>query len=350
MKFTVVIVMRRSNWLFWLLCLLLLVPCAYARDVSQADGNLLLTPNHGQGEAWGKARCINCHVMRRLHNSVPEIKEIVENKGFATCTGCHGKNGTQAIQQCLICHNVNDLPANPPRTGKHRHDFNLKKDLPTTSAQCVVCHAASDMDGVFEVRQDLTLFNDKLVGTRAYKDVNDFCVRCHNNGHQQKKWPIKNAGKRDQSKLAEENYLFVDKHGVSDTEKVESSLYPGLRDGYVYNSIVDCVDCHTMHGTENAGLIIDNSLKGVFLLNPALRKQGIAVEILDGVNANNELVDIADYSQLCVLCHDMQIDNENKQKYGGNHDTGNGLSGVHFEYGSDCVTCHSHGERVQKGL
>lgn len=350
MKFTVVIVMRRSNWLFWLLCLLLLVPCAYARDVSQADGNLLLTPIHGQGEAWGKARCINCHVMRRLHNSVPEIKEIVENKGFATCTGCHGKNGTQAIQQCLICHNVNDLPANPPRTGKHRHDFNLKKDLPTTSAQCVVCHAASDMDGVFEVRQDLTLFNDKLVGTRAYKDVNDFCNRCHNRNHQQKRWPIKNPGKRDQSIASEDNFLFIDKHGVQDGAYAEKALYPGLREPYVYRSIVDCVDCHTMHGTENAGLIIDNSLKGAFKLNPEVRKQAYSVRILDGASRDGTSIVGSDYSQLCVLCHDMQVTAQEKLLFGGDQDTGNGLSGVHFNDGGDCVTCHSHGERVQKGL
>jgi hypothetical protein len=105
-----------------------------------------------------------------------------------------------------------------------------------------------------------------------------------------------------------------------------------------------------MHGTTNAGLIIDNSLKGAFLLNPTLRKQAIPIDVIDGVNAHNEVVDLADYSQLCVLCHNMQIDDETTQLYGGNHDTGNGLSGVHFEYGSDCVTCHSHGERVQKGL
>lgn len=353
-SFTAVIAMPLSNCLkiklvFWLL-LLVLMPQVHARDVSMASGNLLLTPSHGQGEAWGKSKCSSCHFMSRLHNTVPKIKVIVEKKGFSTCTGCHGSNGTKAARQCLVCHNVNDLPVNPIRTGKHRHDFNLKKDLPTTSAQCEVCHVGSDMDGTFEIKQDLTMFNDKFVGKSAYVDVNDFCIRCHNRDHQQKKHKIKNAGKRDQSIAAENDFLKIDKHGVTDGAEVERALYPGLREGYQYKSIVDCVDCHTMHGTKNPGLIIDDSRKGVFHLDAQFRKEAYKAEIFDGVNTNGESVPKSDYSQLCVLCHSMNVTDQERKLSGGAQDTGNGLNGVHFNDGADCVTCHSHGERVQKGL
>lgn len=341
---------RLSRWALGLLLLLLVLPSAYARDVSQKSGNLILTPRHGQGEGWGKSRCVNCHMITAMHKTVPKIKVIVDAKGFASCTGCHGQNGTSAPQQCIICHNVRDLPKNPRRTGNHRHDFNLKLDLPTSSDQCIVCHAASDMDGVFEVGQDLTVFNDRFVGKEAYKDVNDFCIRCHNRNHQQNRWPIRNPGKRDQSIAAEEDYLLIDKHGVPKSTDAETALYPGLREGYAYKTIVDCVDCHAMHGTTNPGLIIDNSLKGAFKLAAPIRNKGYKVKVIKGLSLSDELIKRSDYSQLCVLCHDMKLSNDLRETYGGNRNTGNGLSGVHFEFGSDCVTCHSHGERVQKGL
>lgn len=338
-KFIAVIAMLHNRFVIITLAILagLLVimgTTVQAREVSQAAGNLLLTPSHGGGEAWGKKQCKSCHLLQRMHKTVPTIKAIVDKKKFASCTGCHGTNGTQAVRQCLVCHNVKDLPVNPMRTGKHRHDFNLKKDLPTTSGQCVACHAASDMDGQFEVQQDLTLLADKEVGKQAYIDVNDFCIRCHNRDHQQKKYPIKNAGKRDQAINAEDDYLKIDKHGVLDGDG--KGVYTGLRTGkYNYKSIVDCVDCHTMHGTTNSSLIIDDSRKGVFLLDKEIRNAAYKIEVFDN----------SDYSQLCVLCHDMKA-----VIHGGDTDTGNGLSGVHFNFGNECVTCHSHGERVQKGL
>jgi hypothetical protein len=113
-----------------------------------------------------------------------------------------------------------------------------------------------------------------------------------------------------------------------------------------------------MHGTANPGLIIDNSLKGVFRLDSQFRKEAYKVEVCDDKNVCGKLVsqlDKGDYSQLCVLCHDMQVSDREKQLFGGDQETGNGLNGVHFNDVDpagevNCVTCHSHGERVLKGL
>ncbi|VAX00922.1 hypothetical protein MNBD_GAMMA19-188 [hydrothermal vent metagenome] len=88
-----------------------------------------------------------------------------------------------------------------------------------------------------------------------------------------------------------------------------------------------------MHGTDNTRLIIDNSLKGVTQLDQSIRETPHRVIIKNG-----------DYSQLCVLCHQMKVILDD-----GDLETGNGLSGVH-EVGSDCRTCHTHGEAVQAGL
>jgi hypothetical protein len=337
MKIIAVIVMRHVKSLIFLICLIFVMPI-HAKTISQ-NGSLLLTPSHGMGSAWGKANCQSCHALQRLHESVPKTKAIVDKKKFATCTGCHGNNGVKTTEpQCLVCHNPQDMPTNPFRTGKHRHDFDASKDLPTTSRQCVVCHAASDMDGKFELDVDLTMFSQNPKKTNEpiepYKDQNEFCLRCHNRNHQQKNYPIIHAGRRDQSIAAEDDYRKIDKHGVP--EGAGDGIYNGLREGYAYKTVVDCVDCHTMHGTTNKGLIIDDSRKGAFLLDSNIRNKPYSVKLLE--NDTN-------YSQLCVLCHNMtQISGE------GERDTGNGLSGVHFDNGSDCVTCHNHGERVQKGL
>lgn len=337
MKIIAVIAMRHVKNLIFLILLILALPIG-AKTVSQ-NGSLLLTPAHGMGSAWGKANCQSCHALGRLHQSVPKTKVLVDKKKFSTCTACHGDNGAKKTEpQCLVCHNPQDMPQNPHRTGKIRHDFDASKDLPTTSRQCVVCHVASDMDGKFELDVDLTPFsqNPKKPNEpiEPYKDQNEFCLRCHNRNHQQKNYPIIHAGRRDQSIAAEDDYRKIDKHG--EPEGLGDGVYNGLRDGYSYKTIVDCVDCHTMHGTTNKGLIIDDSRKGAFLLDEKIRNKPYSVKLLE--NDTN-------YSQLCVLCHNMKTVSD-----GGEIDTGNGLSGVHFNNGSDCVTCHNHGERVQKGL
>lgn len=327
--------MLRIILLTGLLSLLWIIPMqsAVARNVSQATGNLLLDPSHGNGEAWGKAKCSSCHVLQRMHASVPKIKAVVDKKKFATCTGCHGGNGTSAQPQCLVCHNGKDMPLAPLRGGRHRHDFNTPKDLLTTSKQCLVCHQASDMDGQFELDKDLTLFDDAIVGKVPYANISEFCLRCHNVDHQQKKWPIKHGGSNDQSLRAEDHYQKTDAHGIPNGDA--DGLYKGLREGgYDYKTVVDCTDCHTMHGTHNLNLIIEDSRQGVFLLDKTIRNQGYKVNVVKG-----------DTSDLCVLCHNMST-----VFNGGDTPTRNGLSGVHFNDGNDCSSCHNHGEGVQKGL
>lgn len=336
-----VIVMRRGECRMQLQGLLLLLWIGFAltggdvwaKTVSQSNGNLQLDSSHGNGEGWGKSKCSSCHALQRLHQSVPTIKTMVDQKKFATCTGCHGSNGTRVERQCIVCHNQNDLPQSPVRGGRHRHDFNAVKDLKTTSQQCVVCHQASDMDGRFELDRDLTQFDDSFVGKQSYANSSEFCLRCHNLDHQQAKWPIRHAGRRDQSQRAEDHYRNTDAHGVMEGDG--DGLYSGLRTGqYAYKTVVDCVDCHTLHGTQNSSLLIENSRQGLLLLDEAFRKQNWPVNVVGD-----------DVSDLCVLCHQMKnvID-------GGDSPTRNGLSGVHFNEGTNCLKCHNHGEEANKGL
>jgi len=318
-----------------LFCSLLLLLTACGSNTSSDsthDTDLLLDTTHGGGgAAWGLENCDGCHAIAFIHKNEDRIREIVKDNGFDTCTGCHGSNGTEAQRQCIICHNDKDLPDAPVQSGGHKHDFVATADNVLQDKQCLDCHYASDMDGVFEINRDLTRYPDKNGVNSPYASGADFCLRCHNRDHQQTNFPI--AGKEFDDPLIaiEDTYTLVDKHG--EIKSAGTGTYAGLRTDYIYGSRVECTDCHAMHGTDNIKLFIDQSDKGSSKLDPAIRDLPHSVQISGD-----------DYSQLCVLCHDMETLQDQ-----GDVDTGNGLSGVHIT-GSSCIECHSHGEAVQAGL
>ena len=315
---------------------LLLTACA---DETEGEtkhitaSNLILDASHGEGgAAWGLPDCGACHSIQVIHKNADSIRSLVAEKGFATCTGCHGSNGVVGGEprQCVICHNNTDMPENPIWQGQHGHVFSVGVVADVSNEQCVLCHDASDMNGIFEINTDLTKYPNAMESIVPYTSEAEFCLRCHNRDHQQPGFEM--VGAYDDPLIAAEDaFNYVDKHGLSDGSGTRT--YAGLRQAYTYQTIVACTDCHSMHATDNEKLIIDRSIKGVSKLDAALRDFPYAVNVVNG-----------DYSQLCVLCHQMQtvIDD-------GALDTGNGLSGVHI-VGSDCRSCHTHGEAVQAGL
>lgn len=315
-------------------CLLLLLAACdgNTNTDSSSDTDLLLDTSHGGGgAAWGLENCDACHAIAVIHQNEDGIREIVKDKGHDTCAGCHGSNGTDAQRQCIICHNDKDLPDAPIQSGSHKHDFVANADLGLQDKQCLDCHYASDMDGVFEINRDLTRYPDANGINSPYASGADFCLRCHNRDHQQTDFPILDKAFDDPLIAIEDTYTLVDKHG--EVNSAGTGTYAGLRADYIYGSRVECTDCHAMHGTDNIKLFIDQSDKGSSKLDPAIRGLPYSVHISGD-----------DYSQLCVLCHDMDTLQDQ-----GNVDTGNGLSGVHIT-GRSCIECHSHGEAVQAGL
>lgn len=324
--------------LLMMLMMVLLLPLSgcdgegSTRHVSLHTGQLLLDASHGeQGSAWGLEDCAACHPVARIHRRATTIRGIVKDKGYASCAGCHGGNGTAVERKCSICHNPADLPAAPWTDGAHSHNFISGAKGGLGDAHCVTCHQDSDMDGRFEPQRDLSALPDALGRAIPPPTVHEFCLRCHNRDHQQPDFPLTDLDFRDPLIAMEDNYHFIDQHG--EREGSGERTYTGLRAGYGYQSTVACTDCHAMHGTNNHALIIDNSRKGVSLLDPALRRHAYGVNTQDG-----------DFSTLCVLCHLMEVTLD-----AGGADTGNGLAGVH-EVGVDCRPCHSHGEAVQAGL
>ena len=295
--------------------------------VSQSEGTLILDASHGgHAYAWGRANCDSCHALGVIHSELDTIRQMVKAKGYVTCTGCHGRNGTDESEprRCGVCHNTTDLPDTPPLQGQHGHGFVAGQLGALGDAQCLACHDASNMDGVLDVNIDLRRLPDAAQTLSPYKNVSEFCLRCHNRDHQQPDYSI--DAEYDNSLIAaEDHYHLADSHGRIDGSG--DGVYTGLRSGYAYQSIVDCTDCHTLHATDNRALIIDRSDKGVKKLDAALRNTPYPVTTQQG-----------NYAQLCVLCHDMKniLDD-------GDQNTGNGLSGVHQASG-DCSACHSHGK------
>jgi hypothetical protein len=305
-------------------------------DVSLDKNQLLLTKTHGfGGVAWGKSECQSCHLMRRIHNTAPKIKGIVEDIGFSSCTGCHGKNGTNSERKCTVCHNPQKLPTSPILEGKETHDFKINETLPLDDTACIACHDRSDMDGDIEAGVDLTRYPDPTLLTGApYRNGVEFCLSCHNSTHQQPGFLMETRFERDPLTLMDISYKFFDVHGYVDGSGQRT--YSGLNESlYRYgDELVECTDCHSMHGTHNPKLIVDRTDKGMVRLGPLIRNLPVKIHVTEK----------GDYSQLCVTCHSMDEIIEQ-----GDEDTGNGLSGVH-QVGTDCRECHVHGLASQTGL
>lgn len=308
----------------------------YARSVSLENNQLILTPTHGDdGSAWGQSNCIACHVRRNIHQTeaAAPIKKIVLDTGYAGCTGCHGQNGTDAQRQCVLCHNQDLLPQKPIMDDIKNHNFSVAEDSNLSDAACVSCHQSSDMDGDFEVTIDLTHFPEQ--GGKLdlpYRNQTDFCLRCHNLNGQQPGFEMSARYPNDPLVMMSRNYKFLDMHGVR--KGSGERTYSGLRESdYEYGTLVECTDCHVMHGTHNEKLMMDRTDTAATLLNSVIRDKPVYVHIEEG-----------NYAQHCVVCHEAETAVEDTQV-----DTGNGLNGVHRVSGS-CVECHIHGMAVQTGL
>jgi nitrate/TMAO reductase-like tetraheme cytochrome c subunit len=311
------------------LIIIFLIGCNGDDSQDVTSTNLIVSSSHGiDGAAYGLVDCGACHAINVIHKTAASnIRDMVADKGFATCMGCHGNNGTGESRACIICHNSIDLPRNPWQSGHFTHNFNASENI--KDKDCVSCHDSSDMNGNFVLKIDLTSYPNVAGQQQVYNNISEFCLRCHNRDNPQVGFAISNQDYNHPLIAMQDNYNFVDKHGWIDGTGTRT--YNGLRSDYHYGSLVECTDCHAMHGTNNEALIIDYAGKGASKLSSEL--ENYPVTITDGNSA-----------QLCVLCHQMQDIIEQ-----GAENTGNGLTGVHA-VSEDCSICHSHGETVQAGL
>lgn len=341
--------------LMLILSLLILSGCNPEKDqdfqVKRHEGQQwkLLDQNHGHaGSAWGLKDCASCHVISDIHKQQEQrLQQLVKDKSYQSCAGCHGDNNTSLKRQCLICHNNDDLPAAPYYLGNNSHRLsqsnshqltanNSPSESSLSDEDCLSCHKLSDMNGEFNRQVDLTRLIDHNGELQPYRNESDFCLRCHNDRAAISEHPLPAAGRPALSQM-ENYYRSFDRHGGIDGSG--DGTYSGLRKntdgttGYRYQSLVECSDCHEMHGSHNQKLLLPSSRVGLSQLDISLRASDYSIN-----------TDKDDYSQLCVMCHQMNIVVEKGAK-----NAGNGLSGVH-ETASSCLACHKHGSSTQAGL
>lgn len=328
------------NWLFVLFVLAAGCggpgPDATGSGAAAARG-LVVGPDHGgAGAGWGLSACELCHPLSTLHVDVrAALRLIVEEKGYATCMGCHGDNGTGGPRRCVICHNDADMKGRPHQLGEgaggYGHNFasGSAQIGPLSDRHCIVCHDSADMDGTFELSTDLTFY--PAAGGGPYRHEADFCLRCHNRVEQPQGFGLQGTARNDPLVAMADNYTRIDRHGFVDG--TGTGIYRGLRSGYSYRSVLPCSDCHNVHGSLNRAFIIDDSRSGARGLDAGFRAAAYRVDTRGG-----------DLSTLCVLCHSMETVVD-----AGGTAASNGLAGVH-EVGADCRLCHSHGEAAGGGM
>jgi len=84
----------------------LLLLMQYASAFSLPDDILLDRGHGGDGSAWGMSRCDSCHLLNFIHDKTQaKLRKLVRDKGYASCSGCHGDNGTHLLNphRC-VCH------------------------------------------------------------------------------------------------------------------------------------------------------------------------------------------------------------------------------------------------------
>lgn len=309
-----------------------------ASDVSvpdedfQAAAPKLVTPsNHGGGYGWEKERCFLCHSaseLKEIHAYSPSLavslSKLGENDtGF--CLYCHGTNGLAGVTaesyQCMRCHTNSTIVESAAMfTGKKLHDMNADGML--QNADCVVCHAFSDMNGKLDLAVDFSQ------GALEYTDVTSFCLNCHDGNGAFGIMPFALTIETDMHNIystyngvgetALERMQTADIHGV---QNGSVQRFAELRGDYAESTEVACLDCHQVHSSDNPYLIIESGASATLTDDIA---KAAAVEVTE-----------ENFTQLCAVCH-VSADGA---------PTDNGLTEVVHPstYSAVCTDCHYHG-------
>ncbi|MDF1613883.1 cytochrome c3 family protein [Desulfurivibrio dismutans] len=317
---------------------------------------LLSSDDHAGGLGWGRKDCLTCHPMERVEAMHAEMKGIADSlvrladrvggDVQRSCLACHDTNGLDPVQgrECLICHGNSGVMAGAGQFKKeHAHTITHIGGNALRDVDCVVCHERSNMDGTFDLNDDLTRFRAGV----SYDSINDFCLTCHDfDGvstpvgdiippplrypelpqapvYTDLQRSFMGAGSTDAERRATAD-IHGFRSGTSQADKpvVSAGLPNVYRAGYEAGMVLSCTDCHFVHSSGNPYLITERADTAGELTDAAVLSSSVAVSERN-------------FEQLCAVCH--------THEQGG--DVGNGLRGsLHFAgYVGDCVSCHYHG-------
>jgi hypothetical protein len=302
---------------------------------------ILDAADHGGGFGWQKAKCFLCHTVTELktaHDYSLSLSASFAKLGEAAigaCLYCHGSNGlndvTPETYQCMLCHTDSTIVDSAGMfAGRHMHDMN--GDGRINNADCLICHAFSDMNGAIDLAMDFRR------GASDYANVSAFCLDCHDgNGAFGMIPPELSAGAegtniystyKGMGENSSAQKQTADIHGARNGSRTGSGAGAGsghafaeLRGAYTGGIEVACLECHQVHSSDNPYLITQS---------------GASAELADDM-ARAAIVAVTenDFSQLCAACHASP----------GGAPTDNGLTQVVHSgpYSAYCTDCHYHG-------
>ncbi len=309
---------------------------------------LLRAADHGSGFGWKQDKCFLCHTMTELktahdYNSIlaSSLSNIGEDD-IGACLYCHGSNGindvTAGSYRCMFCHTDDAIVDSAGMfSGCNTHDMNA--DGWIDNADCVICHAFSDMNGEIDVAVDLRK------GATDYANVSEFCLNCHDGngafGIVPPELSTGNEGSniystyKGMGENASVQKQTADIHGARNGPRSGYGAGSGsgsesgsgeqgfaeFRGAYKGGMAVACLDCHQVHSSDNPYLITQN---------------GACAQLADE-EARTAVVVVTEnnFTQLCAVCHTSS----------GGAPTDNGLTQVVHPgtYSAFCTDCHYHG-------
>lgn len=332
---------------------------SYSHQSNDVAPQLSRAADHGSGMGWQKDKCFLCHPVRELiraHDYSRSLSESFATLGEAaigTCLYCHGSNGIIGVSaqtyQCIRCHTDNTIVDSADMFAGHSmHDMN--GDGWIGNADCVICHAFSDMNGEINVAIDFRR------GASEYENVSSFCLNCHDGngafgilppelstGTQGNNIYCTYKGMGGNSSVQKQT---ADIHGArkgrrarhgsgagsgagseagsesgEESEHEQEEVFAELRGAYTGGIEVACLECHQVHSSDNPYLITQS---------------GASAEHSDDIaRAATVAVTETNFTQLCAVCHTSPE----------GAPTDNGLTQVVHPgtYSAYCTDCHYHG-------
>lgn len=292
---------------------------------------------------WERSDCVLCHPAPQLndiHSFNKKLAKSFEEVGYdnnGACLYCHNTNGLKGVTsedfQCTKCHFNPKIVASASLFDGNESMHAIKsKAEGMTNADCVVCHAQTNMNGKIEFGIDFTQTsfpygsvtgaNGSLSGLEAERT--DFCLNCHSGNGAFGIMPPSLIFAKGSTNIYDS---FLGLFGQTFTADVHGEkngngqAFGEFRGDYRNSMTVGCTQCHDVHTSDNTYLFTQFG-------DSAYEADDAALNAPVSVKGN-------DFTQLCALCHTSPK----------GYDTENGLKSVYHtsEYDSNCTKCHFHG-------
>lgn len=279
------------------------------------------------------------------------VEEITLEK---KCAECHADltqlkyKHEPATDACDNCHSKNEN-SHPDGQGR---EFNLAEEMPTLCYNChegptkKIIHAPVEGGECSSCHSPHSSDNKKLL---LKKEISSLCFECHDLeiGEKDRIHAPVEAGSCEECHDAHQS----DHKALLKTEKgnlcltCHDNIKTEIESKYPHAPVDDCSNCHKSHNSENRGLLIDKMPDLCFECHETFdKKYGhspvkegdcLSCHTVHGSN-NKKLLTEKEPKDLCLMCHDLGIENSKIQHMPA-------AEGM-------CMDCHTPHDSDNKGL